>query len=161
MSPVDDATPGRSRWSRRTHRTRRRFPPTCLLAVFPAALVLSWACGDATAPDPPNPTPGITSLSPSEVVAGSPDLTLTVQGSDFVPSSVVRLDGTQRPTHYVSASELTISVTAISAPRSRQIRRNGAVVIPHRGASSTRAPLGSPGGPTAEETCSGREIMGE
>ena len=43
----------------------------------------------------------------------------------------------------VSASELTISVTDRSAPCSRQILRNGAVVIPHSGARITRTPSGN------------------
>lgn len=129
---MDDTTRGRSRSN------RRRIPLICLLAVIPAALLLSsWACGDATAPDAPNPTPGITSLSPSEVEAGSPDMTLTVRGTDFVRSSVVRLDGTQQPTDYVSASELSASLGSADLATARVAQVT--VVNPPPGGGSSNA----------------------
>ncbi|MGE5327229.1 MAG: Ig domain-containing protein [Deltaproteobacteria bacterium] len=59
-----------------------------------------------------NPVPGLTSLSPSSVTAGSGAFTLTVNGSNFISSSSVRWNGTARTTTFVSATRLTAAVTA-------------------------------------------------
>jgi len=65
-----------------------------------------------------NPIPAITSLSPSSKAAGSPAFTLTVNGTNFVPSSIVRWNGSDRSTIYVSNTKLTASITGadISTP---------------------------------------------
>jgi 6-phosphogluconolactonase (cycloisomerase 2 family) len=60
-----------------------------------------------------NPTPAISSISPSSVVAGSVGFTLTVNGSNFVSSSIVNFNGSARTTTFVSASILTIQVSSI------------------------------------------------
>ena len=59
-----------------------------------------------------NPTPLATSLSPTTIVAGSSALTLTVNGSKFLASSVVRWNGAGRPTTFVSATQLQASIDA-------------------------------------------------
>jgi hypothetical protein len=59
--------------------------------------------------------PGISSVSPSPVRVGS--FTLTVNGSGFIPGSVVSFDGTALPTTYASANKLTATGTA-TAPKS-------------------------------------------
>ena len=59
-----------------------------------------------------NPFPAITSLSPAAVIAGDPDFTLTVNGSGFVDGSVVRWNGSDRTTTFVSASVLTAAIPA-------------------------------------------------
>jgi hypothetical protein len=59
-----------------------------------------------------SPAPSITSISPTSVTAGSSALTLTVNGSDFISSSVVQVNGTTEATTYVSASQLTTTVPA-------------------------------------------------
>lgn len=48
----------------------------------------------------------ISSVSPSAVTAGSGDTTLTVSGSNFVQGSEIALNGTPRPTLYVSSTSL-------------------------------------------------------
>ena len=56
-------------------------------------------------------TPSISSISPTSAVAGGPAFTLTVNGSGFIPASIVTgLPGA--PTTYVSRSQLTVSVPA-------------------------------------------------
>jgi uncharacterized protein (TIGR03437 family) len=69
----------------------------------------------AVDPSPANPVPAITSLSPSPVLEGPP-ATLTVDGTGFVPSSVVTVNGIAAPTTFVSATELdaTLSAAAVS-----------------------------------------------
>jgi Concanavalin A-like lectin/glucanases superfamily len=57
-------------------------------------------------------TPTATALAPASAIAGTPGLTLTVTGSGFVSSSVVRWNGADRPTTYVSATELAAPISA-------------------------------------------------
>jgi C1A family cysteine protease len=60
----------------------------------------------------PSPEPVLTSLSPASKTAGSGAFTLTAAGSNFVPASVIRWNGADRPTTYVSASQLTAAIPA-------------------------------------------------
>ena len=59
-----------------------------------------------------NPTPNITALSPASALAGGDALTLTVAGTNFVNGAVVRLNGGDRTTSFVNATQLTAQVTA-------------------------------------------------
>ena len=61
-----------------------------------------------------NPSPSISSINPTSVVAGGAGFTLTVNGSNFVSSSFVNLNGTGWSTTYVSSTQLTIAVQAIT-----------------------------------------------
>lgn len=54
-----------------------------------------------------NPAPAAVSVLPTNVPAGNSSLTLTVTGSNFVQGSVVQVNGSTRPTTYVSATSLT------------------------------------------------------
>lgn len=56
--------------------------------------------------------PVLTSLNPSAAAAGSPALTLTVNGTNFVSSSTVRWNGSNRTTTFVSSSQLTAAIPA-------------------------------------------------
>lgn len=60
----------------------------------------------------PNPVPSLGSLSPATVSAGSPNLRLQINGSNFARGAVVSLNGTLRETVYVSATELIADVPA-------------------------------------------------
>ena len=60
--------------------------------------------------EPPAPT--LASLSPDNALQSSAELTLTVTGSGFVTSSVVRWNGQDRPTSYVSSTQLTATIPA-------------------------------------------------
>ncbi|MBI1728953.1 MAG: Ig-like domain-containing protein, partial [Candidatus Rokubacteria bacterium] len=51
-------------------------------------------------------------LAPSSALQGGPAFTLTVTGSDFVPASTVRWNGSSRTTTFVSATQLTASISA-------------------------------------------------
>ncbi|MBF9143267.1 fibronectin type III domain-containing protein [Hymenobacter properus] len=59
-----------------------------------------------------NAAPTITSLSPAAVTAGAAAQTLTVNGTGFISSSTVSFNGTTRATTFVSATQLTIQLTA-------------------------------------------------
>jgi hypothetical protein len=58
------------------------------------------------------PPPVASSLSPDSVVAGGSAFTLTVHGSQFVPWSVVRWNGANRMTTFVSSTELQAAIDA-------------------------------------------------
>lgn len=62
--------------------------------------------------------PAVNLLSPSLKPAGAKAFTLTLIGSGFDPASVVRWNGVDRPTTYVSETELKAAITAadISSP---------------------------------------------
>ena len=59
-----------------------------------------------------NPAPTITSLSPDTAVAGGALFTMTVNGTNFVQGSVVRLNGTDLQTNFASNTRLTATVPA-------------------------------------------------
>ena len=70
-----------------------------------------------------NPAPSVSAISPSAKTAGDAAFTLTVSGSDFVPTSTVRWNGADRTTHFASATELTADISAadISATGTYQV----------------------------------------
>ncbi len=61
---------------------------------------------------PPNPVPAITAITPNPVTAGTGPLQLKVAGTNFVQTSVVRFNGQDRLTSFVSTSELSATITA-------------------------------------------------
>jgi hypothetical protein len=60
----------------------------------------------------PNPVPTLTSIAPTTATAGGAAFTLTVNGTNYVSSSVVNFSGSARTTTVVSATQLTASITA-------------------------------------------------
>ena len=85
-----------------------------------------------------SPAPVLSSLSPAALVAGAPDMTLTVVGSAFVPDSVVRWNDEPRPTVFLDNSRLQAAVSAadIAGPGTATV----AVVNPSPGGGIS-APL--------------------
>ena len=67
---------------------------------------------NSTAFDISNPAPSISSLTPFFARAGGGGFSLTVNGANFVPDSVVEWNGSARTTHYVSASQVTADILA-------------------------------------------------
>ncbi len=59
-----------------------------------------------------NPVPTATQLLPEKISAGSPNFSLTVVGTGFVPTSVARWNGQERQTMYVAPSQLTVAISA-------------------------------------------------
>ena len=60
----------------------------------------------------PGPAPQIATLSPATVAAGGAAFTLVVNGSGFVPLSVLQWNGQSRSTFYDSPTQLTVSIPA-------------------------------------------------
>jgi hypothetical protein len=71
----------------------------------------------------PNPVPSLSALSSTSAAAGAPPFTLTVTGSNFVAGSVVRWNGTDLATTFVSGGQLTATVPAsdLAAPGIAQV----------------------------------------
>jgi hypothetical protein len=112
-----------------------------------------------------NLAPTITSLVPPSVAAAS-NFALTVNGTSYVGSSVVNVAGVPRPTTFVSATQLTASVSSseVATPgivaitvfnpapgggtsgASNLTVNNGAPTITSLAPGNT-APAGTPGGP--------------
>ena len=80
------------------------------------ALLAGCGGGGGTPPPPPPPTPvpppAITSVSPAAVTAGGPGFLLTVNGANFVSSSVVQWNGGARATIVVSPTQLQATITS-------------------------------------------------
>src|SRR5205823_3893380 len=78
--------------------------------------------------------PTITSLSPTCAAAGDPQFTLTVNGINFISTSVVNWNGAALTTTFVSSTQLTatVSATRIATPGTASIT----VVSPCGGTSN-------------------------
>ena len=61
---------------------------------------------------PPSPVPVLTSLSPPSIPTGTSSFTLTVNGSGFVSTSVVRWNGANRTTTFVNSTQLKATIPA-------------------------------------------------
>ncbi len=82
-----------------------------LLAVMAVVGCGGGGGGTITPPANNNPVPSITSLSPPSALVGAAAGTLAINGSNFMSSSTVTYNGVGHTATYVSASQLTISLT--------------------------------------------------
>jgi Glycosyltransferase WbsX/IPT/TIG domain len=92
---------------------RRAVKARCSASVrgVPSLLVIVLsACGPQAVPIS-NPTPTLTSISPSTATREGPAFALTVNGSGFVSGSSVQWSGASRPTTFVSSRQLTAKIT--------------------------------------------------
>jgi sugar lactone lactonase YvrE len=85
-------------------------------------------------PQTPLSTPTITSLSPNDAYAGSGDTVVTITGTNFVSGAAVTVNGTSQAATFVSATQLTTTLTA--AELSTVGTLTLAVVNPDGGASN-------------------------
>ncbi len=89
------------------------------MSSFSASLVISFTGSGSPISIPlygtgGNPLPTLNSISPATVYVGSPNLTLTVNGTGFLPTSIVEWDYANTPlkTTYKSSTQLTAQVPA-------------------------------------------------
>ena len=98
---------------------------TQIVATIPAADIATAGTVNVTVTNPAgggtsnaqtftvnNPAPTATSLSPTSATAGGAAFTLTVNGTSFVSTSVVKFNGAAKTTTFVSATQLTAAITA-------------------------------------------------
>lgn len=69
-----------------------------------------WIDLNATSGSSGNPLPVVTGVAPTSVTAGDPSFTLTVTGSDFSTNSIIRWNGSDRTTNFVSSTELQANI---------------------------------------------------
>jgi hypothetical protein len=65
--------------------------------------------------------PLISTLDPASVVVGTQPFTLTLNGLNFFPGSIVLVDNTPRATTFVSPTQLTVPITAADVASAREI----------------------------------------
>jgi len=120
-----------SRFSAKIERPRRDKKALAVLLLLAVAIsAVSSGCGGVAkgtglltsgstpGPNPvptptSNPIPSVVSMSPNIVTAPGPGITfLTVNGSGFVPGSVVQWNGSGRATTFINSSQLTALIGA-------------------------------------------------
>jgi hypothetical protein len=89
------------------------FLPLCLVLALPFVMLTgcSHSSNNTTTPAS-NPVPTVTSLSPSTALIGAAPQTVTITGTNFIASSTVTYNGSAATATYVSATQLTIPLTA-------------------------------------------------
>jgi hypothetical protein len=82
-----------------------------------------WISPNGTTWDIRSVAPQVTTLSPAGAGVGSPDLELRVSGNGFITTSVILVNGAERPTTYLSGTELltTLPEADFAAPRTLSI----------------------------------------
>jgi YVTN family beta-propeller protein len=96
--------------SRRSHGWRR------LVILGIVSLIFFAGCGgsNSLSNQPPPPTPTITTISPNSAVVGGAAFTLTINGTNFVASSMVNFGGAAPTTTFVNSTQLTAAIPASS-----------------------------------------------
>jgi len=87
-------------------------------ALLTVALIGDWGCGGGTSQSvnnqSPPPIPTITTISPNSVVGGGVAFTLTINGTNFVASSMVNFGGAALASTFVDSMQLTAAIPASS-----------------------------------------------
>ena len=84
-----------------------------IVALVSRTALFAIGCGGSSGQSVrSNPTPTITSISPSSAMAGGAAFMLTINGTNFVPATAVNFNGTAPATTMVSATQLTAAVPA-------------------------------------------------
>ncbi|MCU1243719.1 MAG: hypothetical protein JWO71_4445 [Candidatus Acidoferrum typicum] len=96
-----------------------------------------------------NPVPSISALSVSSVTAGGPAFVLGVQGSGFVPGSVLQWNGNPRATNFVSTTQLNANIPASDIAQSGTAQITVVNSAPGGGTSSSLTLTINPAPPVA------------
>ncbi|WP_263366365.1 beta strand repeat-containing protein [Edaphobacter bradus] len=84
-------------------------------ALLPVAVLngsTTSATGQAVNLEIDNPSPTISSFSPANFIAGVTNTPLVIAGSGFVSTSSAQVNGSARPTTYISPTQLNVAFTA-------------------------------------------------
>jgi uncharacterized repeat protein (TIGR01451 family) len=122
---------------------------TQLQASIPASLLASAALlpvavlnGSTTSIATPinlevdNPAPVISSFNPAAFASGSAAAPVTIAGSGFVPTSSVQINGSARPTTYVSGTQITATLTVADLATATSLSMKVVNPAPGGGASA-------------------------
>jgi predicted small secreted protein len=83
------------------------------------------------------PVPVLSSLSPASVIAGSAQITLDVNGSNFIPTSVIQIGGVGQATTFVSTVLLQTTIPATSLTQANMLGITVVNPTPGGGTSAT------------------------
>ncbi|MBS1813575.1 MAG: IPT/TIG domain-containing protein [Acidobacteria bacterium] len=107
--------------------------------VCSTALFLFSGCGGPSSggntTTPPASAPTLTAVAPASAVAGSAATTVTLTGTNFLPSTTVEVAGTNVARTYVSATSLTAVIPAT------QLATAGSLSIVAKNGSDASAPV--------------------
>ena len=120
-------------------------PSACLTCFL--TLLLSSCGGSSNPPPQQNPVPSIQSISPSSVAAGSADFTLTVNGSNFLPSSTLAWSGVQRNVSFVNSAQLSTAVSATELGGTETVQLTVSNPAPGGGQAATTFTISPPAAP--------------
>ncbi len=81
--------------------------------------------------------PTITSISPQNVQAGTPDFTLLINGANFLFDDFVQVNGSARTTQFISATQLAAAIPAADIATSGTL----AVTVSRHDGSAVSAPI--------------------
>jgi len=84
-----------------------------------------------------NPAPVVLSLSPQTMFVGSGTTAVTVSGSRFVPGALVRVNGSNRPTTFVSPTQLRASIPSTDLAQIGDLSITVFTPLPGGGTSAT------------------------
>lgn len=87
--------------------------------------------------------PELYSITPPSKTAGTGAFTLTLNGDNFTPTSVVRWNGASRPTTYISAIKLTAAISAsdIASPGEIPVKVTNGLAVSNTQFFTIDAPL--------------------
>ena len=92
-------------------------------ATTPVVTVELAPLADTPPPPPPaNPVPATTMVVPNTATAGSAALILTITCSDFIKDSVVRWGDADRPTTFISSTEVTAAIASADLTSAGEIK---------------------------------------
>jgi len=83
-----------------------------------------------------NPVPTITSLSPTVAVAGAAPPTIVVTGTGFVPTTVIDMNTSARATTYVSATQVSVTLTTADVATAGSLSLTAVNAAPGGGTST-------------------------
>lgn len=98
-------------------------------------------------PGPSNPRPSISKISPGVLAIGNVSVSLTINGSNFIPSSEVNVNGNRCSTKYISATELNAEIPATYLKQAATLQIRVVNGEPGGGTSNTLALQVKPANP--------------
>jgi hypothetical protein len=99
-----------------------------------------------------NPVPNLSAIAPANVTEGSPGFTLTVTGTDFVAGAIVRWNGSDRITTYISSTELQAAIDAADVASAGNADVSVFNPAPGGGLSNIQTLTIDPSGPTTTQS---------